>query len=191
MTHSINRHCIGHHTRSQHMTAWVKPATSFWVCELPSVLWHCSLGGSKGILHVKNMGGWWRWALVIPDRVAPSPIFSVSASVNLPLHHKVQKFSSGTGSPGCSRKKGRNMVVCVCVFLWVTRKWQKLVTVWQYQETQVLETAILAIVLVLTMWKHLHTAHMLPKDRTTSHTFTNSHFHKIKNNCWMNNYLGV
>jgi len=24
----------------------------------------------------------------------------VSASVNLPLHHKVQKFSSGTGSPG-------------------------------------------------------------------------------------------
>jgi len=35
----------------------------------------------------------------------------VSASVNLPLHHKVQKFSSGTGSPGWSRKKGRKMVV--------------------------------------------------------------------------------
>ena len=31
----------------------------------------------------------------------------VSASVNLPLHHKVQWFSSGTGSPGWSRKKGR------------------------------------------------------------------------------------
>jgi len=28
----------------------------------------------------------------------------VSASVNLPLHCKVQKFSSGTGSPGWSRK---------------------------------------------------------------------------------------
>jgi len=41
--------------------------------------------------------------------------WSVSASVNLPLHHKVQKFSSGTGSPGWSRKKGRKMVVCVCV----------------------------------------------------------------------------
>jgi len=26
--------------------------------------------------------------------------WSVSASVNLPLHHKVQKFSSGTGSSG-------------------------------------------------------------------------------------------
>ena len=37
----------------------------------------------------------------------------MSASVNLPLHHKVQKFSSGTGSPGWSRKKGCKMVVVV------------------------------------------------------------------------------
>jgi len=37
----------------------------------------------------------------------------VSASVNLPLHHKVQKFSSGTGSPGWSRKKGRKMLMAV------------------------------------------------------------------------------
>ena len=35
----------------------------------------------------------------------------MSAIVNLPLHHKVQKFSSGTGSPGWSRKKGRETVV--------------------------------------------------------------------------------
>jgi len=47
----------------------------------------------------KNMGEWWRWALVSPDRVAASQMVSVSVSVNLPLHHKVQKFSSGTGSP--------------------------------------------------------------------------------------------
>jgi len=39
----------------------------------------------------------------------------VSASVNLLLHHKVQKFSSGTGSPGWSRKEGRKMVVVVVV----------------------------------------------------------------------------
>jgi len=39
---------------------------------------------------------------------------SVSASVNFPLHHKVQKFSSGTASPEWSQKKGRKMVV-VCV----------------------------------------------------------------------------
>ena len=36
-------------------------------------------------------------------------------SVNLPLHHKVQKFSSGTGSPGWSGKKGRKTVVVVVV----------------------------------------------------------------------------
>jgi len=56
-------------------------------------------------------GGWWRWALVSPDEVAPSQMVSVSASVNLPLHRKVQKFSSGTGSHGWSQKKGRRTVV--------------------------------------------------------------------------------
>jgi len=57
------------------------------------------------------MGVWWRWALVCPDGVVPSRMVSMSASVNLPLHHKIQKFSSGTGSPGWSRKKGRKTVV--------------------------------------------------------------------------------
>jgi len=60
-------------------------------------------------------GGWWRWALVSPDGVAPSWMVGVSASVNLPLHHKVQKFSSGTSSPRWSRKKGRKTVVVVVV----------------------------------------------------------------------------
>jgi len=45
--------------------------------------------------------------------VTPSWMVSVSASVNLPLDHKVQKFSSGTGSPGWSGKKGRKTVVVV------------------------------------------------------------------------------
>ena len=60
-----------------------------------------------------HMGGWWRWALVSPDGVSPSRMVGVSASVNLPLHHKVQKFSPGTGSPGWSRKKGCETVVVV------------------------------------------------------------------------------
>ena len=47
----------------------------------------------------------WRWALVSLDGVAPSRMVGVSASVNLPLHHKVQKFSSGTGSSGWSQKR--------------------------------------------------------------------------------------
>jgi len=59
------------------------------------------------------MGGWWRWALLSLDGVALNRMVSVSASVNLLLHHKVQKFSSGTGSPGWSRKKGRKTVVVV------------------------------------------------------------------------------
>jgi len=54
---------------------------------------------------------WWRWALVNPNGVAPSWMVSVSASVNLPLHHKVQKFFPGTGSRGWSRKKCRKTVV--------------------------------------------------------------------------------
>ena len=49
--------------------------------------------------------------MVSPDGVAPSRMVGVSASVNLPLHNKVQKFSSGTGSPGWSRKNGRKTVV--------------------------------------------------------------------------------
>jgi len=73
------------------------------------------VGRQEGHPACKNMGGWWRWALVNPDGVATSRMVSVSASVNLPLHHKVQKFSSGTSSPGWSQKKGHKTVVCVCV----------------------------------------------------------------------------
>jgi len=51
--------------------------------------------------------------LLSPDGVAPSRMVGMSASVNLPLHHKVQKFSSGTGSPGWFRKKGHKTVVVV------------------------------------------------------------------------------
>ena len=88
------------------MQSWWHPSYINHCCltRLPSVLWRCWLGGRKGIRPVKNMaGGWWRWALLSPDGVAPSRMVIVSASVNLPLHHKVQKFSSGTGSPGWSR----------------------------------------------------------------------------------------
>jgi len=67
----------------------------------------------EGHLACKKYGEWWRLALVSPDGVAPSRMVSVSASVNLPLHHNVQKFSSGTGSFGWSRKNGHKMVVMV------------------------------------------------------------------------------
>jgi len=53
------------------------------------------------------------WVLLLCQHKPPFPqidiIGAVSASVNLPLQHKVQKFSSGTGSPRWSRKKGRKI----------------------------------------------------------------------------------
>jgi len=71
------------------------------------------------------MEGWWRWALVRPCGVASSQMVSVSASVNVFLHHKVQKFSSGTGSPGWSRKKGHKTVVwwwCKLIIILISRR---------------------------------------------------------------------
>jgi len=64
-------------------------------------------------------GGGGHWLVWIEWCPAPDVFlcFGVSAAVNFPLLHKVQKFSSGTGSPGWSGKKGRKMVVVVVVEL--------------------------------------------------------------------------
>jgi len=58
--------------------------------------------------------------MLSPDGVPSSRMVGVSASVKLHLHHKVQKFSSGTGSPGQSWKKDHKMVV-VCWVAMPTR----------------------------------------------------------------------
>jgi len=55
--------------------------------------------------------------VVSPDGVTPSQIVCVSASVNLPLHHEVLKFSSGTGSPGWSWKRAVKRLWCGVVVL--------------------------------------------------------------------------
>ena len=47
-----------------------------------------------------NMGGWWRWALVSPDGVAPSQMVSVSASVNLPCTIKSRSSLLAPAHPG-------------------------------------------------------------------------------------------
>ena len=69
------------------------------------------VGRQDGHPACKKMGdgGGGHWLVRMECR--PAGLSCVIASVNLPLHHKVQKFSSGTGSPGWSRKKGRKMVV--------------------------------------------------------------------------------
>jgi len=79
------------------------------------VLWHCWLGSRKGIRPVEN-GGWWRWALVGPDGVAPSQMVSVSASINLPLHYEVQVLFWHRLTRVVPEKSHKT-VVCVCVFV--------------------------------------------------------------------------
>jgi len=51
------------------------------------------------------MGGWWRLALVSLDGVAHSPIVSVSASVNLPLHQKSRSSLLAPAHPGGPGKR--------------------------------------------------------------------------------------
>jgi len=63
-----------------------------------------------------SLGGWWRWALVSPDGVAPSRMVGVSASVNLPLHHKVQKFLLAPAHPGGPGKGAVKWFWCVVVW---------------------------------------------------------------------------
>ena len=74
----------------------------------------CWLGDKRGIRTVKKYcedGGGGHWLVRMEWRPA---VWSGGWSVNLPLHHEVQKFSSGTGSPGWSRKKSRKTVVVWC-----------------------------------------------------------------------------
>jgi len=60
-------------------------------------------------------GGWWRWALLSLDGVAPGQMVGVSASVNLPLHHKVQtpEVLFWHRLTRVARKKGHKTVVMV------------------------------------------------------------------------------
>jgi len=49
---------------------------------------------------VKNMGGWWRWALVGPDGAAPSRMVGVSASVIFSCTTKSRNSSLTRAHPG-------------------------------------------------------------------------------------------
>jgi len=70
---------------------------------------HCQIFTAVCQFWSNTNGGWWRWALVSPDGVAPSRMVNVSASINLPLHHKVRSsllapaHPSGTGKRAVKR----------------------------------------------------------------------------------------
>jgi len=75
------------------------------------------VGWQEGHPACKKIGGWQRWALVGPDGVAPSRMVGVSASVNLSLHHKVQKFLFWHRLTRVVPEKGIKTVVVVVVCL--------------------------------------------------------------------------
>jgi len=69
----------------------------------------CNLSLFIGFLLTEGGGGHWLFRL----EWRPAGLSVCLPFVNLLLHHKVQKFSSDTGSPGWSRRKGRKTLVCV------------------------------------------------------------------------------
>jgi len=70
------------------------------------------VGRQEGHPACKKMGGWQRWALVSPDGVAPSRTVGVSASVNLPLHHKVISSLLAPAHPGGPGKTAVKRLWC-------------------------------------------------------------------------------
>jgi len=70
------------------------------------------VGQQEGHPACKNMGEWWRWALVNPDGVAPIRMVGVSASVNLPLRHKSRSSLLALAHPGGPRKRAVKRLWC-------------------------------------------------------------------------------
>jgi len=66
------------------------------------------VGRQEGHPACKKLGGWWKWALVSPDGVAPSWMVSLSASINLPLHQSRSSLLAPAhpGGPGKRAIKG-------------------------------------------------------------------------------------
>jgi len=70
------------------------------------------VGWQEGHPASKKWGGWGRSALVSPDGVAPSRMVSVSASVNLPLHYKVQSSLRAPAHLGVPEKRAVKRLWC-------------------------------------------------------------------------------
>jgi len=78
-------------SRYQNFTCRLPTVTNMLLssAKATSVTYHIHTSTATS-LHIKCVrcpyiwGGWWRWALVSPDGVAPSRMVGVSASVNLP-----------------------------------------------------------------------------------------------------------
>ena len=65
------------------------------------------------------LGGWWRWALVSPDGVAPSWMVNVSACVNLPCTIKSRSSLLALAHPGGPGKRAVKRLWWCWLFCWV------------------------------------------------------------------------
>jgi len=61
------------------------------------------------------MGGWWRWALVSPDGVAPSRMVSLSASVTRCTIKSRSSLLAPAHPGGPGKRAIKRLCVCVCV----------------------------------------------------------------------------
>ena len=75
------------------------------------------VGRQEGHLAHKKYGGWWRWALVSPDGVAPSRMVSVSASVNLPCTVKSRSSLLAPAHPDGPGKRAIKWLWCGVVLM--------------------------------------------------------------------------
>ena len=88
-----------------------------------SVLWHCWLGGRKGIRPVKNMQ-WWGAGVVICLERGANDLHMVQL-MPLPPQYSFASaksrmvYPSGTGLPRLSLKRPLNVCVCVWVYVWL------------------------------------------------------------------------
>ena len=89
---------------------------------VPSVLWHCWLGGRKGIRPVKNwvVGCWHGYLFAARCRLAYGPADATATHCLLLQLNPDWFYLSGTGSPGYS--PGQRAVKRVCVAWFVAYK---------------------------------------------------------------------
>jgi len=103
----------------------------------------------------------------------PSRMVSVFASVNLPLHHKVQKFSSGTGHAGGPGKRAIKRLWCGGVIIsWFLVSLNSL-HVNLSAHTQLLKHLVVLLILVRLMKNALVSEYMVVPEHYAKRTSQN------------------
>jgi len=99
-----SRHVVPSRVHSHISTTWcITCDKGVTRCPLIAYLWlwvTLLVGRQEGHPACKKYGGWWRWALVSPDRVVPSRMVGLWASVNLRCTMKSRSSLLAPAHPG-------------------------------------------------------------------------------------------